>query len=140
MSEADTQKQYREYIKPSWAPPAWVFGPVWSVLYLIIAISFGYVGYFFLVGAISGIVALPFLLNLVANVAYTPLQFRWRNFKLATVDIVLVLVTLIWAMAAIHPYASWISIVNIPYLAWVCFASGLQITVMFLNMVHKRVE
>ena len=133
MSEANTQAQYHHYIKPSWAPPSWVFGPVWSVLSLIIAISFGYVGYFFISGAVPGVVALPFLLNLIANVVYTPLQFRLHNFKLATVDILLVLLTLIWAIAAIHPYASWISIVNIPYLAWVCFATGLQITVMFLN-------
>ncbi len=133
MAEVETQEQYREYIKPSWAPPSWLFGPVWSVLYLIIAISFGYVGYFFLSRAIPAIVALPFLLNLIANAAYTPLQFRLRNITLATVDVVIILATLIWAMAAIHPYASWISIVNIPYLAWVCFASALQVTVLFLN-------
>jgi len=133
MSEADTQNQYHDYVKPSWAPPAWLFGPAWSVLYIIIAISFGYVGYFFLSGAISSYIALPFLLNLIANVAYSPIQFQLHNFKLATVDVFLILITLIWAMAAIHSYASWISIVNIPYLAWVCFASGLQITVMMLN-------
>jgi len=133
MTEVETQKQYREYVKPSWAPPAWLFGPVWTILYFVIAISFGYVGYFFFVGAIPGVVALPFLLNLIANVAYTPIQFRLRNIKLATVDVLFILVTLIWAIVVIHPYASWISIVNIPYLAWVCFASGLQITVMFLN-------
>jgi len=133
MTEVETKKQYQNYTKPSWAPPSWLFGPVWAVLYVIIAISFGYVGYFFLVGAIPGLVALPFLLNLIANVAYSPIQFQLHNFKLATVDVFLILITLIWAMAAIHSYASWISIVNIPYLAWVCFASGLQITVMMLN-------
>ena len=133
MAGADTQKQYHDYVKPSWAPPSWLFGPVWTVLYVIIAISFGYVGYFFVVGAIPGFVALPFLMNLIENIAYTPIQFRFRNIKLATVDVIIILVTLIWALIVIRPYASWISIVNIPYLAWVCFASGLQITVMMLN-------
>ena len=133
MAETDTRSQYHEYAKPLWAPPSWIFGPVWSVLYLIIAISFGYVGYLLLTHAIPGIVALPFLLNLITNIAYTPLQFRLHNFKLATCDVLLVLLTLIWAIAAIYPYALWISIVNIPYFAWVCFASTLQITVMILN-------
>ncbi len=128
-----TQTQYEEFKKPAWAPPAWLFGPVWSVLYLIIAITYGYVGYFFLSGAVPFLVVLPFALNLIFNVAYTPLQFSLRNFKLATADILLVLITLIWAIAAIHPYAAWISIANIPYLAWVCFAAGLQITVTALN-------
>ena len=128
-----TKAQYRDYVKPLWAPPAWLFGPVWSVLYMIIAITFGYVGYFLLSGVIPVIVALPFALNLIFNAAFTPIQFRLRNLKLAMVDILLVLFTLIWAIIAIHPYASWISIANIPYLAWVCFASVLQISMTLLN-------
>lgn len=133
-STPDTTKaQYRDYVKPLWAPPSWLFGPVWSVLYVIIAITFGYVGYFLLSGAIPVIVALPFALNLIFNAAFTPIQFRLRNLKLALADILLVLLTLIWAIIAIHPYASWISIANIPYLAWICFASVLQIAVTLLN-------
>jgi tryptophan-rich sensory protein len=126
----ENQTQYKE---PSWAPPSGVFAPIWTVLYVGITISFGYVGYFLLAGAIPFSVALPFLLNLFFNVIFTPLQFRLQSFALATIDILLVLVTLIWAIIVIHPYAPWISFVNIPYLAWVCFATGLQITVAFLN-------
>ena len=128
-----TQTQYSDYKKPSWAPPSWLFGPVWSVLYVIIAVTFGYVGYFFLSGTIPFAVALPFALNLVFNAAFTPIQFRLRNLYLAMADILLVLITLIWAIVAIHPYAAWISIANVPYFAWVCFASVLQITVTLLN-------
>jgi tryptophan-rich sensory protein len=128
-----TKEQYKDYSKPSWAPPSWLFGPVWTVLYLIIAVTFGYVFYFFLSGAVPASVVVPFALNLIFNIAYSPIQFRLRNLKLATLDVLLVLVTLIWAITAIHPYASWISIANIPYLAWVCFASVLQITVLFKN-------
>ena len=56
---------YRELIKPTWAPPSWLFGPVWSVLYLLIAISFGTVFYKFFNKQVPFIVVLPFVLNLI---------------------------------------------------------------------------
>lgn len=79
------------------------------------------------------IVALPFLLNLVFNFAFTPIQFGLRNNLLAAVDIILVLGTLIWGMYAVFPHARWITYINIPYLLWVSFATVLQFTVTYLN-------
>lgn len=128
-----TPEQYRNYRKPAWAPPAWVFGPVWSVLYILMAISFGYVGYSFLAGNISLYIALPFALNLLFNLAFTTIQFRFRNFALASLDILLVLASLAWALAAVYPVAPWVAYINIPYLAWVCFATVLQLTVTAMN-------
>jgi tryptophan-rich sensory protein len=124
---------YATLIKPSWAPPAWLFGPVWSVLYVIIAISFGYVFYKTFSGALPYMVALPFALNLLFNLIFTPLQFGLRSNTLAAIDILLVLLTLIWALLAIYPYAKWVALINIPYLVWVMFATVLQITVTYLN-------
>jgi tryptophan-rich sensory protein len=124
---------YSTLMKPAWASPAWLFGPVWSVLYAIIAVSFGYVGYLWYHGRISLLVALPFLLNLVFNAAFTPLQFGLRSNALASIDILLVLVTLIWAMLAIWPHARWVALVNIPYLLWVSFATVLQLTITWMN-------
>jgi len=124
---------YQTLIKPEWAPPSWLFGPVWSVLYAIIAISFGYVGYLYFKGSIPFVVLLPFILNLVFNFAFTPLQFGLQSNELAALDILLVLGTLIWALYAIFPYASWVSYVNIPYLLWVSFATVLQLTITYLN-------
>jgi tryptophan-rich sensory protein len=126
-------KQYSVYKKPRWAPPAWVFGPVWSALYIIILISFGYVAYLHATGAISLAIALPFLLNLVFNLAYAPIQFRLNNFLLAAMDVLLVLSTLVWALVAIFPLVSWVAYINLPYLAWVSFALVLQITVTIMN-------
>lgn len=128
-----TSAQYGAYIKPAWAPPAWLFAPVWTLLYILIAVSFGYAAYLYYAGAISFTVFLPFFLNLVFNVAYTPLQFRYRSFTLATLDILLVLATLLWAMYAVYPVAPWVALINIPYLLWVCFATVLQIAVTYLN-------
>jgi tryptophan-rich sensory protein len=124
---------YATLIKPSWAPPSWLFGPVWSVLYAIIAVSFGFVFYKTYLGVIPFWVALPFFLNLIFNVAFTPLQFNLKSNALASADILLVLITLVWALYAIYPYAKWVALVNIPYLLWVSFATVLQLTITYLN-------
>lgn len=124
---------YSKLIKPSWAPPSWLFGPVWTVLYIIIVISFGIVFYKAITKQISLFITLPFILNLVFNFLFTPLQFTLKNNLYAAIDISLVLITLVWSLIAIYPYAKWVSYVNIPYLLWVCFATVLQFTVTYLN-------
>ncbi|HVX91453.1 MAG TPA: TspO/MBR family protein [Candidatus Paceibacterota bacterium] len=128
-----TEAQYQNYRKPTWAPPAWLFGPVWTVLYILIAISFGYVAYTYFTAGFPLFVVLPFVLNLIFNVAFTPIQFRLRSFKLAAIDVLLVWATLIWAMVMIYPYAPWVAYINIPYLLWTSFASVLQLTVTAMN-------
>ena len=128
---------YQELKKPTWAAPSWLFGPVWSVLYLIIIASYGYVFYQFFQSTIGWLEALPFLLNLLFNISFTPIQFTLRNNYLALIDILLVLITLIWAMIIIFPIAPWVTWVNSGYLLWVAFASVLQLAITWLN--HKRV-
>lgn len=120
-------------MKPTWAPPSWVFGPVWSVLYAIIFISFGFVFYKVYQGEIPAVIALPFVLNLLCNFAFTPLQFGLRNNFLASIDIIFVLATLVWALVAIYPHAPFVSYANIPYTLWVAFATVLQLTITYLN-------
>lgn len=128
-----TYTWYQTLIKPSWAPPSWIFGPVWSVLYLIIAVSFGHVAYLYFKGVVPSWVFLPFVLNLVFNFAFTPLQFGLQSNLLAAIDIVLVWGTLVWALIIIHNYVPWVAYVNIPYLLWVSFATILQFTITYLN-------
>jgi tryptophan-rich sensory protein len=131
-----TYQWYKELIKPSWAPPSWIFGPVWSVLYVIIFITFGFIFYKAFTGKISWFIALPFILNLIFNFAFTPIQFGLKNNFLAMIDILLVLITLIWALVSIlkiYPEFSWIVYLNIPYFLWVLFATVLQITITYLN-------
>ncbi len=124
---------YQQLIKPTWAPPAWLFGPVWTVLYTIIAISFGFVFWQIYQKKPKPKVALPFVLNLVFNFLFTPIQFGLQNNILAAIDIILVLVTIIWFMKVICPKYRWVALVNIPYLLWVSFATVLQLTITFLN-------
>jgi len=129
--------QYMELIRPVWAPPSWIFGPVWTVLYAIIFVSFGTLFYQVFKKQIPAMVAIPFALNLLFNFAFTPIQFGLENNILASIDILLVLATLVWAFAAVWKHAPqlrWIVYVNIPYLLWVTFATCLQLTVTYLNL------
>lgn len=132
-SHMDTPFWYEQLIKPTWAPPSWLFGPVWSVLYLLIIVSFGYVTIQFFKGKISFWIFLPFLLNIIFNLLFTPLQFGLQNNTLAAIDIALVLGTLIWGMILMYPKVTWVCYINIPYLLWVSFATILQFTITYLN-------
>ena len=124
---------YSQLVKPSWAPPAWLFGPVWSILYILIAVSFGKVFFMLWKKEFPFLIALPFVLNLVLNFVFTYLQFGLKSNFLAAVDILLVLGTLVWAMFAIYPYTKWVTYIQIPYLLWVSFATVLQLTITYLN-------
>jgi benzodiazapine receptor len=133
MDSTGSAAWYAQLIKPFFAPPASVFAPVWTVLYVVIAISFGYVLLQALKRRYPFSVLLPFILNLVFNLAYTPIQFGLKNNALASVDILLVLGTLAWALLAAWPRARWVALVNIPYLLWVAFATVLQLSITWLN-------
>ena len=135
-----TATWYQQLKKPSWAPPSFLFGPVWTTLYAIIAISFGVVFYKVFSGQLGWSIALAFALNLVFNFSFTPLQFGLKNNLLALIDILLVLLTLIWALLAIYPHLPWIVYANIPYLLWVSFASVLQWTITYLNRKNTSIS
>lgn len=124
---------YAQLAKPFFAPPATVFGPVWTVLYVVIAITFGYVLWQCIKKRMPWRVFAPFALNLVFNLAYTPIQFGLKNNVLASIDILLVLGTLVWAMATIWRRARWVALANMTYLLWVSFATVLQLSITWLN-------
>ncbi|MEQ1500485.1 MAG: TspO/MBR family protein [Parcubacteria group bacterium] len=129
----NTYNWYSQIQRPSWSPPSWLFGPVWTFLYVLIVVSFGKVFMMTWQKEISFFVALPFILNLIFNLAFTPIQFGLKNNLLASFDILLILGTLIWAMVAIYPHMKWVAYIQIPYLIWVSFATILQLTITYLN-------
>lgn len=129
----DSTAWYANLNQPFFAPPAWVFGPVWSVLYVIIAASFGCVLYLAFKQRLPWAVFLPFGLNLLFNLAFSPIQFGLKNNLLAAVDILLILGTLLWALWAIRQRVPWVAYVNVPYLLWVSFATVLQLSITWLN-------
>ena len=124
---------YANLKQPFFAPPAWVFGPVWSVLYVVIGISFGYVLYLAFKKQLPWAVFLPFGLNLIFNLAFSPIQFGLKNNLLASIDILMIFGTLFWAIWAIWQSVPWVAYVNIPYLIWVSFATVLQLSITWLN-------
>lgn len=131
--DTPTAAWYATLIKPSWAPPTYLFGPVWTILYLVIFITFSYVFLKWYRGEVPTIVALPFLLNLIFNALFTPLQFGLQSNELASLDILAVLGTLGWSLYAIFPYVPLVAYANIPYMLWVSFATVLQLTITYLN-------
>ncbi len=133
MTPTGTQEWYALLEKPWFAPPAWIFGPVWSVLYILIIISFGFVFLNVIRKRWPAKVAIPFAINFVANVLYTPLQFGLRNNVLALLDILIILATIVWMVRAVWPRARWIAWMQLPYALWVTFACILQISITILN-------
>ena len=78
---------YDRLVKPTWTPAPATIGLIWRILYPIILASFGFVFVQTFRGEVGWMVALPFAINLVANLIFTPIQFGMRNLPLATADI-----------------------------------------------------
>ena len=130
---ANDMSWYAGLVKPAWTPAPGVIGTIWSLLYPIILIVFGYVVFRVVRGDIPAAVLIPVVLNAVSNIAFTPIQFGLQNLPLATADILVVLATIVWCMIAIWPYSRVASLALSPYLAWVATASVLQLSITWLN-------
>ncbi|MFM8933668.1 MAG: TspO/MBR family protein [Gemmataceae bacterium] len=124
---------YDSLVKPAWTPEPGTIGLVWQILYPIILVSFGYVFAQAVRGRLPWVVALPFVVNLVANLAFTPIQFGLRNLDLAALDIVVVWLTIPWMMVAVWNHHGWVAVAQIPYFIWVSIASVLQLSITWWN-------
>lgn len=118
--------------KPAWNPPGWVFGPVWTALYAMMAIAA------WLVGRRGGFAAqraplLWFLAQLALNAAWTPLFFGLRRPGLAFADILLLWLALAITLSAFCRASRPAAWLLAPYLAWVSFAAFLNFTLWRLN-------
>lgn len=129
----DWMTWYNQLDKPSWTPAPSTIGLVWQILYPVIIISFGFVFVQCLRGKLSYWIALPFAINLFANLIFTPIQFGLRNLPLAAIDITIVWITIIWAFIAIWSQYKWVAIAQIPYFIWVSIASVLQFSITWMN-------
>lgn len=124
---------YAQLEKPFFAPPSWVFGPVWTVLYILIVAVFGYVIVRIVRGTLPSKLLWPLLLNVLSNLAFTPLQFGLRSNVLALIDILIVLGSLVWLQLSLTEKAPRAALALLPYLLWVAFATVLQVSVTVLN-------
>jgi len=124
---------YNALAKPSWTPEPAFIGLMWQILYPIIVVTFGFVFVQATRRKIPRAVAIPFLINLVANLVFTPIQFGLRNMPLATVDILIVWGTIIWMFAAVWKHYRWVALAQLPYFAWVSVATVLQASITWMN-------
>ena len=124
---------YNSLWKPSWTPAPQTIGTIWQILYPVILGTFGYVFTQAFRGRIPAAVAIPFAINLVANVIFTPIQFGLRNLDLAALDILVVWGSLVWLMVAVWPHFRWVAVAQVPYLAWVSIATVLQLSITWNN-------
>jgi tryptophan-rich sensory protein len=123
---------YTQLVLPEWAPPSWVFGPVWTVLYVVIGIAAWLVWRTDGFRAARGALML-FLAQLALNALWSWLFFGWHRGALAFADILLLWVLIIATLIAfwrVRALAGWLLV---PYLVWVSFASALNYAAWQLN-------
>ena len=123
---------YAALKKPSWNPPGWVFGPVWSALYTMMAVAA------WLVWKRGGFAAQRrpltiFLVELTLNAVWTPLFFGLHWTGVAFAEIVLLWLAMAATIAAFRPVSRAAAWLLVPYLAWVSFASVLNFALWRLN-------
>jgi tryptophan-rich sensory protein len=124
---------YNSLAKPSWTPAPATISLIWTILYPIILISFGFVFVQAFRGKVSRRVAVPFAINLVANLLFMPLFAGLRNVPLAAVDIVIVWATILWCAIAVWPVYRWVAVVQVPYFVWVSIATVVQLSITAMN-------
>jgi translocator protein len=106
---------------------------IWQILYPIILVSFGFVFVQAIRKKLPWRVALPFAINLVSNLIFTPIQFGTRNLPLASVDILVVWATIIWMVVAVWRHHRWVALAQVPYFVWVSLATVLQLSITAMN-------
>ena len=128
-----TDGWYAGLQKPSWNPPSWLFGPAWSLLYILMAVAAWLVwregGW-----KAQGSALRLFLLQWFLNALWTPLFFGLHRPGLAFAEIILLWLAIaatLWSFWRVRKLAG---LLLVPYLAWVTFASVLNFTIWRLNL------
>ena len=124
---------YANLHKPFFNPPSWIFGPVWTTLYIMMGIS----AYLVLQKGLDNkpvrVALVCFIIQLFLNAIWTPLFFGLHSPVLGLIDIVLLLNAIIVTVFAFSKISRPATLLLIPYLAWVAFATILNASIYFLN-------
>lgn len=132
LASVHARSFYSELFRPEWAPPGWLFGPVWSVLYGLMAIAVWQVWRSAGLRAVTLPIGL-FAVQLAVNALWSWLFFAWRLGAAAFADVLL-----LWALILATAIAFWrvsrfAAVLLVPYLAWVTFAAALTLAIWRLN-------
>lgn len=132
LGSADAGAFYAQLVRPWWAPPAWLFGPVWSALYALMAAAAWLVwrerGF---AGARAALVL--FAVQLAANALWTWLFFALRRGDLAFAEVLVLCCLVVATIVSFQRISALAAALLVPYLAWSTFASALTFAVWRLN-------
>ena len=129
----DVGDWYRSLAKPAWQPPDWLFGPVWTTVFALMAWSGGLAWHAADAAERPGRVLAPFAVNLLLNVAWSFLFFRARRPRLAFAELTLLWLSIVWLIASLWGISTLAALLLLPYLLWVTFAGVLNRTIVRLN-------
>lgn len=120
---------YEQLAKPAFNPPNWIFGPVWTVLYIMIAFA----GWRLWRRNPTGSAMLLWWGQLALNFLWPLVFFTARRFDLALIVIVILLATIIGLIVSIYNRDRLVAFVMLPYALWVAFAALLNLSIFLLN-------
>jgi benzodiazapine receptor len=123
---------YKDLKKPSFTPPDWAFGPVWTILYLLMAVAAWLVWEQNGTGSVTIPLAL-YAVQLALNVLWSFIFFAKKKLRAGFIDIIVLWVTILATLLLFWSVSSLAGILMIPYLAWVSVASALNYKVWKLN-------
>ena len=133
LATRDAPAFYADLMKPGWAPPGWLFGPVWTTLYVLMGVAAWLVwrkaGWSGASGALSLFVA-----QLIANALWSWIFFAWRRGGFAFAEIIVLLGLIVATMVAFARVQRVAAFLLLPYLGWVLFASALNLAVWRANL------
>ena len=116
--------------KPTFNPPDWIFGPVWTILYITMGISL----YFIVTSKIKNSIAIYFFFTqLILNGLWSILFFGMKNPLLAFIDIIFLVGFVLTTIITSAKVSKVSSIILIPYLFWISFATILNYSILILN-------
>jgi tryptophan-rich sensory protein len=124
---------YRNLTKPSWQPPDWAFGPVWTVIYILVTLATVMAWNNAIGVAFSLLLVTAFVLNGLLNIGWSLVFFKWQRPDWAFLEVIpLWLSTVLLAIAyyIVLPAAGWLIV---PYIVWVTIAAYLNRTIVRLN-------
>jgi len=122
IASVDAAAFYAQLSKPSWAPPAQLFGPVWSALYLLMGVAAWLV---WRSRGFKGVALGLFGAQLAANALWSWLFFAWHRGALAAVEVLVLLALIVATVVAFWRTSRLAALLLVPYLLWVSFASVL---------------
>ncbi len=129
LAVSGAPQEYTSLARPSWAPPSWLFGPVWTVLYVLIAVA----GWLVWRRVGWSLALTAWAAQLVLNAAWTPIFFGAGRYGWALVDIALLWVLIGLTVALFWRVSRVAALLLAPYWAWVSFATVLNASIAASN-------